>query len=139
MRKLKYKSPDLFAVIRMAPGKSELLDYFLVPAGKLLLTKDGRNSVFGAAFDQSPTGKPGRGPAYPNPRPFDRFHCTCSQRESRCTLLVHALIDASLRKRASASLQRASRTSIWGQSGLKPATSYAACQNCVREFGGGSA
>jgi hypothetical protein len=32
----------LILVIRMAPGNSELFDHFLVSAGKLLLTKDGK-------------------------------------------------------------------------------------------------
>ena len=60
VRKLKYKKPDLILVIRMAPGNSELLDYFLVPAGKLLLTKDGKKlRISDRTFGQSRLGSLG--------------------------------------------------------------------------------
>jgi hypothetical protein len=60
VRKLKYKKPDLILVIRMAPGNSELLDYFLVGAGKRLLTKDGKKlRISDRTFGQSRLGSLG--------------------------------------------------------------------------------
>ena len=117
---------------KMAPGNSELLDYFLVPAGKLLLTKGGKKRAYLTGPLAVPTGTPRRRPAYPS------LHASNSGTASHDLLTVFtaraasgilvphaevlALIDAGLRKPASASQQRMSRTSTREQSGLKPAT-----------------
>jgi hypothetical protein len=73
----------------MAPGNSELLDYFLVAAGKLLLTKDGKKlRISDWTFGQSRLGSLGAvlrtlhdifELRHCNPRPLDGLHCTCSQ------------------------------------------------------------